>query len=314
MMARTDRHDRYFLRLISRHVLLYTEMITAEAILHGDPERLLGHDPLERPLALQVAGADPGALARCAGVAEAMGFDEINLNLGCPSERVLKGRFGACLMAEPKLVAESVAAMRAATAIPVTVKTRTGIDGRDSYPDLRAFVATVAEAGCRTFIVHARKAWLKGLNPKQNRNLPALEYDKVFRLKRDFPEAEIILNGGIESIADAKAHLRRLDGVMIGRAAYDNPYLLAQADRTIFSADQPPKSRQAIVAEFLPYARAQHARGVPMRRMTRHIAGLFRGRPGSRAWRRSLGEYGPDAGPEVISHALNLVAGRTEFT
>ncbi len=306
MMDWTDRHDRYFLRMISRRVLLYTEMIPAGAILHGDRERFLGFDPCERPLALQVGGAEPADLAVCAREAAARGYDEINLNVGCPSDRVQNARFGACLMAEPALVADCVTAMRSACDLPVTVKTRIGIDDRDSYAELADFVGTVAEAGCATFIIHARKAWLRGLSPKQNREVPPLDYDRVYALKRDFPALGIVLNGGVQSLDEAEAHLARVDGVMIGRAAYQSPYLLAEADARFFGDPHPVPSREEVARALLPYAAERAGRGVPVKSITRHILGLFNGLPGARQWRRHLSEaaHRPGAGPEVILEAL----------
>jgi tRNA-dihydrouridine synthase A len=314
MMDRTNRHERYFLRLISRRALLYTEMISASAVLRGDRARLLGYDPLERPLALQVGGAEPEALAAVARIAKDLDYDEINLNVGCPSDRVRQARFGACLMAEPELVARCVAAMGQAADLPVTVKTRTGIDWRDSYEDLAGFVGTVAGAGCRSFAIHARKAWLRGLSPKENREVPPLDYDRVYRLKRDFPDLEIVLNGGVQDLDQTEEHLARVDGVMIGRAAYQDPYVLAEADRRVFGDPSPVPSREEVVRALLPYAERQCARGVPVKAITRHILGLFNGRPGARLWRRSLSEeaHRPGAGPEVIEEALEGVVSRGE--
>ena len=306
MMDCTDRHCRYFLRLLSRRALLYTEMIPTGAIVHGDRERFLGFDPREQPVALQVGGADPVALALCAREAAARGFGEINLNVGCPSDRVQAGRFGACLMAEPALVADCVAAMRAAARIEVTVKSRIGVDDRDGYDDLADFVARVAAAGCRTFVVHARKAWLKGLSPKQNREIPPLRYDVVHRLKRDFPALEIVINGGIATLDAAAAQLGSVDGVMIGRAAYHDPYMLAEADRVLFGDAHPVPTRESVVEAMLPYAAEQQARGVPLSAVTRHMLGLYNGVPGARAWRRTLSEgaHRTGAGAEVIERAL----------
>ncbi|HEX7007194.1 MAG TPA: tRNA dihydrouridine(20/20a) synthase DusA [Alphaproteobacteria bacterium] len=306
MMDCTDRHCRYFLRLLSRRTLLYTEMIPTGAILRGDRDRFLGFDEREQPVALQVGGADPAALAECARHAAARGYAEINLNVGCPSDRVQAGRFGACLMVEPELVAECVAAMRAAAPIEVTVKTRIGVDARDSYDDLASFVRRVRDAGCRTFIVHARKAWLQGLSPKQNREIPPLRHDVVHRLKRDFPELGIVINGGIATLDDAAAHLAHVDGVMIGRAAYHNPYLLAAADRVLFGETRAAPGREAVVEAMIPYAAEQRARGVPLSAITRHMLGLFNGEPGARAWRRTLSEqaHRAGAGVEVIERAL----------
>ena len=306
MMDWTDRHERAFLRTISRHTLLYTEMVTTGAILHGDRDRFLAFDAIEHPVALQLGGSEPEDLAFSAREGAARGYDEINLNLGCPSDRVQRGRFGACLMTEPELVADCVAAMIAAVDVPVTVKTRIGVDETDSYDALQAFVAKIAAAGCRSFTIHARKAWLSGLSPKQNREVPPLRYDVVYDLKRDFPDLEIVLNGGVQSLDDAAAHLRQVDGVMIGRAAYQSPYLLADADRRFFGEDAPAKSREQIVADFLPYVERRLAQGVPLKSITRHMLGLFNGLPGARAWRRHLAEqaHRPEAGPAVIEAAL----------
>jgi tRNA-dihydrouridine synthase A len=305
MLDWTDRHCRFFLRLISRRALLYTEMVTTAAVLHGDQDRLLGFDPREKPLAVQFGGCDPRELDACARIAEQRGYDEVNLNLGCPSDRVQRGRFGACLMAEPELVAECVAAMRAAVAIPVTVKTRIGIDQRDSYEELARFVGAVAAGGCRSFVIHARKAYLQGLSPKENREVPPLRYDVAERLKHDFPELRIILNGGIADLNQAEAHLARFDGVMMGRAAYHTPYVLAEADRRLYGDSHPIPSRHEIVEALLPYAEAELARGTKLHAMTRHILGLFHGMPGGRNWRRHLGEQGikPGAGLGVILEA-----------
>jgi len=309
MMDWTDRHDRYFLRLLSRHTRLYTEMVTTGAVLHGDRGKLLGFDPAEHPLALQLGGSDPAELARCAAIAEDWGYAEVNLNVGCPSDRVQSGRFGACLMAEPALVGECVAAMGAATRLPVTVKTRIGIDHRDAYEALADFVATVAQAGCRTLIVHARKAWLQGLSPKENREIPPLSYPTVYRLKRDFPALSVVINGGITDLDAAEQHLQRVDGVMIGRAAYQNPYLLAMADRRLFDDSAPVPSRYEIVQRLLPYVERQLADGVYLHRITRHILGLFQGQPGARQWRRHLSENAPRVGADasVIREALARV-------
>ena len=290
MMERTDRFFRYFLRLITRHTLLYTEMITSAAVLHGDRERLLAFDPIEHPVALQLGGSEPGDMARCARIAEEHGFDEVNMNVGCPSKRVRAGRFGACLMAEPERVAECVAAMQSVVSIPVTIKTRIGIDHQDSYEALAAFVGRVAGHGCDTFIVHARKAWLAGLSPKQNRDLPPLRYDIVRQLKQDFPHLTIVLNGGVTSLEQARQHLARLDGVMIGREAYHNPYMLADADRWLVGDDRAAPTRREIVEAYLPYAARELERGARLARLTRHLTGLYLGRAGARAWRRTVSE------------------------
>jgi len=310
MMDWTDRHERYFLRLISRRVLLYSEMITTGALLYGDAARHLAFDPAEHPVALQLGGADPGALAECAAMAEAAGYDEVNLNIGCPSDRVQAARFGACLMADPPLVRDCIAAMRRAVSIPVTVKSRIGIDDRDCYDDLKGFIACVAQSGCRTFIIHARKALLSGLSPKQNREIPPLRYEFVHRVKRDFPELEIILNGGVETLDAAKIQAESVDGVMIGRAAYRNPWMLATADSRFHGAADPLASRHDAVRGFLPYVARRRAEGVPLHAMTRHILGLFNGQRGAKNWRRHLSENarGAEAGADVIELALTMVA------
>ncbi len=309
MMDRTDRHYRFFMRQITRRTLLYSEMVTTGAVLKGDRERVLGFDPREKPLALQLGGDDAGELAACAVIAEEMGYDELNLNVGCPSDRVQKGRIGACLMAEPQRVADAVAAMRAAVPLPVTVKHRIGIDDLDRYSDLRAFVETVAAAGCDRFSVHARKAWLSGLSPKQNREVPPLRYDDVYRLKRDLPNLTIEINGGVTSLDGAGEHLRHVDGVMIGRAAYDRPYLFAEADRRFFGASDPPPTRRQVVEALLPYLESWHRRGMAAAHLTRHVLQLFAGRPGARAWRRYLSENAPrgGAGPEILREASKRV-------
>lgn len=314
MMDRTDRHFRYFARLLSRHTLLYTEMLTTAALLRGDRERLLAFDPLEKPLALQLGGSDPVDLAKCTAIAELAGFDEINLNVGCPSERVQNGRFGACLMAEPELVAECVAAMSRSTRLPVTVKTRIGIDERDSYQELLYFVTTVARAGCETFVIHARKAWLQGLSPRENREVPPLRYDLVERLKRDAPPGlEIIVNGGITTLDQVEAHLECFDGVMIGRAAYQNPYLLAEVDRRVFGRAEPVVSRQVCIEALISYLERELAQGTRLPSMLRHVLGLFHGAAGGRRWRRYLSEHGGKAG--VVVRSLLEAANRlTEET
>jgi tRNA-dihydrouridine synthase A len=306
MMDWTDRHDRYFLRLITRHARLYTEMITADALLHGDRDRLLRFDAAERPLALQLGGSDPQKLARCARIAADWGYDEVNLNVGCPSDRVQSGRFGACLMAEPTLVAECVAAMQAATPLPVTVKTRLGIDELDQYAHLHGFVATVAQAGCRVFIIHARKAWLQGLSPRENREIPPLHYDRVYRLKQDFPGLEIVLNGGVTTLDEAAGHLEQVDGVMLGRAAYQNPYLLAEVDARFYGDPAAAPTRLEIVERLLPYVERELAGGTALKHIARHILGLFQGQPRARAWRRHLAEHAhrAGAGVEVLQAAL----------
>ncbi len=306
MMDRTDRHCRFFLRRLTRRTLLYTEMVTTWAIRRGERERLLGFDREEKPLALQLGGDDPRALAECARIAEGMGYDEVNLNVGCPSDRVQKGRFGACLMAEPRVVAEAVAAMRAAVALPVTVKHRIGIDRLDRYADLAAFVSTVAAAGCDRFSVHARIAWLKGLSPTENREVPPLRYSDVYRLKREFPQLAIEINGGIRSLEEAQEHLLHVDGVMIGRAAWDDPYLFAAADSQVFGEPGAAPSRRQVLESMAPYLERWHRQGLPIARITRHLLNLFAGRPGARKWRRTLSEnvHRPDAGPELVAAAM----------
>jgi tRNA-dihydrouridine synthase A len=309
MMDRTDRHCRVFLRLVSARALLYTEMIPTGAILRGDRARFLDFDAAEHPVALQLGGADPAALAECTAIAEDWGYDEVNLNVGCPSDRVQNARFGACLMAKPETVAAAVTAMQAAARLPVTVKCRVGIDDRDAYEDLAAFVGTVADAGCTSFAIHARKAWLNGLSPKENREVPPLRYADVYRLKADFPALEIVINGGIESLDAAEAHLAEVDGAMIGRAAYQNPMMLAKADGRLFGVPGAAvPERHQIAARLIDYAATQLDQGVYLSRITRHILGLYAGVPGARAWRRHLSTHAhkPGAGVEVIEQALAL--------
>jgi tRNA-dihydrouridine synthase A len=310
MLDWTDRYCRYFLRLISKHTLLYTEMVTTGAILHGrDRNRFLDFDQSEHPVALQLGGSDPSDLAACAKLGEEWGYDEINLNVGCPSDKVQSGSFGACLMATPQLVADCIKAMRDKVVVDVTVKHRIGIDDRDSYEELCDFVGTVSEAGVHTFIVHARKAWLQGLSPKQNREIPPLSYATVYQLKRDFPKLEIIINGGIISLDQAEEHLQQVDGVMIGREAYNNPWILADADKRIFGDDHPLASRHEIIGRLLPYVEAEQAAGTPVNRISRHILGLFQGQPGARAWRRHISENAHRKGADasVIAEAATLV-------
>jgi tRNA-dihydrouridine synthase A len=306
MMDRTDRHFRYFMRQMTRRTLLYTEMVTVGAILHGDRSRLLGFSPEEKPLALQVGGDDPKALALCAQIAEDMGYDEINLNVGCPSDRVQNGNFGACLMAQPERVADCVAAMRGAVQIPVTVKHRIGIDDRDTYEDMVAFVRVVAAAGCDRFSVHARKAWLQGLSPKENRNIPPLRYEDVYRLKQDFPHLAIEINGGVQTLEQVCVHLGHVDAVMIGRAAYDNPYLFATVDQAIYGEDKRPLTRPEIAEAMFPYIERWVNQGGKLHAVTRHMLQLFTGEPGTRAWKRYLTEQSSvlGAGVEVVRAAL----------
>ena len=310
MMEWTDRHCRYFLRLISKATFLYTEMVTAEAVLYGDRTRVLGFSPQEHPVGLQLGGSDPAKLAAAAKIGADYGYDEINLNIGCPSDRVQSGRFGACLMAEPDLVAQCVAAMGEAVSLPITVKCRIGIDDQDAEESLDRFVDGVAAAGARTFIVHARKAWLKGLSPKENRDVPPLDYGRVSRLKARRPELEIVLNGGIDSLASATAHLGEVDGVMLGRAAYAESYLMAEVDRTLFGSDETPPSRLDVLDCFVPYVEDQLAQGARLNQMTRHILGLFHGQPRARAFRRYLAENAhlDGAGIDVLLAARRIIA------
>ncbi len=310
MLDWTDRYYRYFARLITRHTLLYTEMVTTGALIHGDRERFLKFDSSEHPIALQLAGSDPTALADCSRMAEDKGYDEVNLNVGCPSDRVQSGRFGACLMLDPDLVAECIHVMQAAVTIPVTVKHRIGIDEDDSYESLHWFISTVSNAGCNTFIVHARNAWLQGLSPKENRDIPPLRYEIVQRLKQDFPQLEIIINGGIKTLDAVEQQLQHLDGVMIGREAYQNPWLLAEADRRLFGDHHAAPSRHQIIEQLMPFVHQEFARGTPISRITRHILGLFQGQPGAKAWRRHISEnaHRKGATPELITQAAQMVA------
>lgn len=308
MMDHTDRHFRSFMRIISPHALLYTEMITTGALIHGDRLRFLEHNADEYPLAIQLGGSDPDDLAECAAIAEDSGYDEVNLNVGCPSDRVQSGRFGACLMAEPELVAEGVAKMSARVNIPVTVKTRIGIDDKDSYEELTAFIDCVKKAGCETFIVHARKAWLNGLSPKENREIPPLQYETVYQLKQDFPELDFIINGGFTTQDVIMQQYQFVDGVMIGRAAYQNPYLLAEIDQAVYDIDTPLPSRYEILEKFMAYVQQNLEQGVYLGHMSRHILGLFLHQPGARAYRRYISEngYKEGAGIEVIRTAMNM--------
>ena len=308
MMDWTDRHQRVFMRGVTRHALLYTEMVTMNAVLRGDRARVLGYSAVEKPLALQLGGDDPVKLAECARIAEDWGFDEVNLNVGCPSARVQSGNFGACLMAQPDLVAACVAAMRAAVNLPVTVKHRIGIDDLDSFERLTNFVATVADAGAGRFSVHARKAWLSGLSPKENRTIPPLRYETVYRLKETFPGLELELNGGVKTLDDVQLHLEHVDAVMLGRAAYETPYALAGTDARFYGAGHVP-TRREVVERMLPYLETQLAGGAPLNSMTRHMLGLFTGQPGARGWRRHISEnvHKPGAGAEVVKDALRFV-------
>ena len=296
MMAYTDRHYRVLMRLLTRSARLYTEMVTTGTLLHVDWQRLLSFSPIERPLALQLGGADPQELSQCARMAQDLHYDEVNLNVGCPSDRVHSGQFGACLMKNPQLVAECVQAMRSSVNLPITVKTRIGVDDQDSYAALQDFVGTVSAAGCETFIIHARKAWLKGLSPRQNRSVPPLRYDVVYQLKQDFPGLTIIINGGIKTWDEINAHLEQVDGVMIGREAYNNPWLLAE---------DPSISRRKLVLDYLPYIAEQLQNGVPFWKMSRHLMGLFQGQRGAKEWRRCLSQQRSAPDLEKWGQVLN---------
>ncbi len=309
MLDWTDRHCRFLLRQLSRHTLLYTEMITTGAILRGDRDRQLAFHDSEHPVALQLGGSNPAELAECARIGVDYGYDEINLNVGCPSDRVQSGRFGACLMAEPALVADCVSAMQQAVAVPVTVKTRIGIDDRDSYAELYRFVDTVHEGGCTVFVIHARKAFLQGLSPKENRTIPPLKYEYAWQLKQDFPALDIIINGGIASLDEAAEHLQRVDGVMLGRAAYHNPWLLTGVDKRFYRDSHAIPSRGELVRQMLPYIEKELRSGTLLKHITRHMSGLFQGVPGARLWRRHLSEHAhlAGAGSRVLLDALEKV-------
>jgi len=312
MLDWTDRHERYFLRLISKHAMLYTEMVTTGALIYGDKDRYLKFNKEEHPVALQLGGSDPKAMAECAKIAEDYGYDEVNINVGCPSDRVQNGAFGACLMAEPDLVAENVNAMQAAVDIHITVKNRIAIDDMDEYECLPNFLETVSKAGCETFIIHARKAWLKGLSPKQNRDVPPLNYDLVYKMKQDFPKLEIILNGGIKTLEASEQHLKQVDGVMIGREAYHNPFLLSQVDQRFYigvDENHNEKTEFDILDQYLEYMQRQLEKGVYLKHMSRHLLGLFTGQAGAKAWRRHISEnaHKAGAGIEVIQQAASYI-------
>lgn len=309
MLEWTNRDFRYFIRLISRQSLLYTEMVTTGALIHGDRARFLAHDELEGPLSLQLGGSNPADLAECAVMAEDWGYDEVNINVGCPSDQVQSGMFGACLMAEPELVAECVAAMQAKVNIPVTVKTRLGIDDQDSYAFLTRFIDLVSAAGCQTFILHARKAWLSGLSPKENRDIPPLNYQRVYDVKQDYPELQISINGGIQSLDEVQQHLQHVDGTMLGRVVYHDPYSLATVDSTIFGDTDQGLSRHQVVEAMLPYISQRMEHGRSLKSITRHLLGLFQGQPGAKKWRRHLSEHAHLKGAriEVVEQSLALV-------
>jgi tRNA-dihydrouridine synthase A len=309
MMEWTDRHCRFFHRLLTRRTLLYTEMLTTGAVLHGDRARLLRFDPAEHPVALQLGGSVPAALAACARIGADLGFDEINLNVGCPSDRVQDGRFGACLMAEPALIGECVAAMKAAVSVPVTVKCRIGIDDQDPEQALDVFAQRAEEAGADALIVHARKAWLQGLSPKENRELPPLDHERVYRLKLAHPRLPVVINGGIRTLEEASAHLSHVDGVMMGRAAYQEPWRLLDADRVLFGEPPPFSSPKEAAAALIPYIERELSQGTRLHAITRHLHGLFRAVPGARAYRRALaGASTSNAGAELLVGALALIA------
>lgn len=309
MLDWTDRHCRFFLRQLSGHARLYTEMVTTGALLNADPARWLDFDPAEHPVALQLGGSDPAALARCATLAQRWGYDEVNLNVGCPSDRVQGGQFGACLMASPDVVAAAVKAMLDACDLPVTVKCRIGIDDQDDDTDLLRFVSIVSAVGCRTFVVHARKAWLKGLSPKENREIPPLNYPRVHRLKSEFPGLDIIINGGITTLPGCMEHLGTLDGVMVGREAYQNPWLLSGVDAVLFNHHQDePATRESVVHAMHAYALLHWQQGTAIQHISRHMLGLFHGVSGGRRWRRHLSEHARGAHPDILLDALDLVS------
>tara|TARA_R110001599_G_scaffold29107_1_gene99853 strand:- start:26072 stop:27055 length:984 start_codon:yes stop_codon:yes gene_type:complete len=309
MLDWSDRHCRVFWRQLSRHAVLYTEMITTGALIHGDQERHLDYSDIEHPVALQLGGSDPAALATSVRMAEQWQYDEVNLNCGCPSDRVQNGFFGACLMSRPSLVADCVKAMKDAGNLPITVKHRIGIDDQEGYGPLQEFVGAITEAGTDAIIVHARKAWLQGLSPKENREIPPLNYDLVYQLKQDFPELEIIINGGIQTLADASSHLSYVDGIMMGRSAYQTPYLLAEVDEHFYQQAATSKTRRDIIHDLLPYIEVELAKGTRLNHMTRHILGLFNGQAGGKLFRRHISEHAhrPGAGVEVLSDALAFV-------
>ena len=316
MMDWTDRHCRYFLRLLSRHALLYTEMVSTGALLHGDSHSLLRFSPAELPLALQLGGSDPTELAACSRLGQDAGYSEINLNVGCPSDRVQQHRMGACLMAESQLVADCLKAMQDAVDIPVSIKCRIGIDAQDSEAFLADFIDSVhRQSACRTWIIHARIALLQGLSPKENREIPPLQYDRVYRMKEGFPGLEVVINGGIRSLPECRAHLARVDGVMLGREAYHNPWLLQEVDAQLFNKPPVHQSRHAVLERYYPYVREQLACGVPLHHMTRHVLGLFAGEHGGRRFRRHLSEHAhrQGAGLAVLEDALALVAEPTNL-
>lgn len=310
MLDWTDRHERYFLRLISKHALLYTEMVTTGALIHGDKHKHLQYNSEEHPVALQLGGSNPKDMELCAIMAEDYGYDEVNINVGCPSDRVQNGAFGACLMAEAELVAENVFAMQNAVKIPVTVKNRIAIDEMPEYETLHNFMKVVSHAGCKTFIIHARKAWLKGLSPKQNRDVPPLNYELVYQIKREFPELEIIINGGIKTLEECQQHLKQVDGVMVGREVYHNPFIMKEVDKQLYHEQTAKELTETeILEQYIDYMQDQLDQGVFLKHMSRHLLGLFTGKPGAKAWRRHISEnaYKSGAGIEVIQQAVSYV-------
>lgn len=310
MLDWSDRHQRTLMRVMSKHSLVYTEMVTTGALIHGDAARYLKFNLEEHPVALQLGGSDPQAMALCAKMAEDAGYDEVNINVGCPSDRVQNGAFGACLMAEPELVAENVVAMQAAVDIPVTVKNRIAIDDMEEEESLRRFLSIVSESGCKTFIVHARKAWLKGLSPKQNRDVPPLNYELVYQMKREFPHLEIIINGGIKTLDESDEHLAQVDGVMLGREAYHNPHIMTEVDQRIYDdASKGQRSRLDVLESYMEYMQNQMSEGVYLKSMSRHLLGLFTGEKGAKAWRRHISEnaHKEGAGIEVIEKAASFI-------
>ncbi len=310
MLDCTDRHERYLARLISKHAVLYTEMITTGALIFGDRPKFLNFDEVEHPVALQLGGSDPDAMTQCAELVQEWGYDEVNINVGCPSDRVQSGSFGACLMQSPELVAQNVKQMQAAVDIPVTVKCRIGVDEQEPREALWRLVELSAEAGCGTFLVHARKAWLKGLSPKENRDLPPLDYELVYQLKQDFPELEIVLNGGINTLEDCQSHLQHLDGVMMGREAYSNPFIMSQVDAKLYGDKATPRTRDQVLADFIRYVDKNIKEGVRLNHMSRHVVGLFHGEPRSRLFRRHISQnaHKPGSGSEILAQAYrNMV-------
>lgn len=315
MLDWTDRHARYFMRQISHHAVMYTEMVTTGALIHGDRSRFLDFDAAEHPIALQLGGSDPAAMAQCAGFAQEWGYDEVNINVGCPSDRVQSGSFGACLMQSPQVVADNVKAMAAVVDIPVTVKTRIGVDDQDPRQALWQLTDAVANAGCHVLLVHARKAWLKGLSPKENRDVPPLDYELVYQLKHDFPELEIVINGGIKTLKDCQLHLKEVDGVMMGREAYSNPYIMSQVDAQIYTDRREVLSRESVLDHYLDYCDKQLLTGTRLNHLTRHVLGLFHGESNSRLWRQHISDHAhkPGAGLEVLQEALQKLLEANQY-